>query len=630
MKISYNWLKEFVDIPVSAKHLAEDLSLFGHEVEDVIKYENDWILDLSITANRGDCLSILGIAREISAFYNNKIKLSQIKIEEEKIDKKINIKIAESKICPRFTARIIDNIKIAESPKWIKEKLASYGFRSINNIVDITNLIMVELGQPLHAFDYHKIDCGNVLVRKAKKNESLITLDGIERKLDENSIIIEDKKKIYDLAGIMGGINSEIDKKTKTILLQGSVFDPILIRRTSKRLNLTTDASYRFERKVDIDGTILAVDRAANLIKECCENTKIGSLIDIGISKCKKKLIKIKTIRINNLIGKKFKQKEIENNLRRLNIFCKNNVCEIPSYRLHNLVIWQALAGEVARIYRFNKLPIKNIKPTKTHENTDYNKKEYIKDILVKNGFTEIYSYSFSNEKLLNLLSTNLQDCRFAINSVTPENKYFRSNLESSILTAVSKNPWAPEINIFEIGKVFSKSFGEKWQIGIAATQKNTQNIKNILALLNIRTDIKSFDKRILDYLKIRKIVKYVIIDLNKINVEPDKYQEEFKITQYKPISEFPPTIRDVAIVVNSTTNSSEILTEIYKANNEIFIVELFDEFTSEKIGRNKKSLTYHIWMQNLNRPMRDLEANKIIEKIIKNLNNKFGAKLRS
>jgi len=294
MKVSYNWLKDYVDIEKSPEQLADDLSLFGHEVESVEKFDDDYVLDLEITPNRGDCLSILGLAREIGALYNLPIKQDKTSIlrsieESTQIDKKIEVQIEKPENCPRFTARVVDNIEIKESPKWIQEKLATYGFRPINNIVDITNYVMVAIGQPLHAFDYDKIKNGLMNVRLSKKGEEVMTLDGKNHILSDNAIIIEDEEKIYDLAGIMGGIKSEVDEKTKTIILQGAIFDPVLIRRASKHLNHTTDASYRYERGVDYEGTTGGVNTATSLILESCPEAKIGGLIDKKIGRQKDK-----------------------------------------------------------------------------------------------------------------------------------------------------------------------------------------------------------------------------------------------------------------------------------------------------------------------------------------------------
>lgn len=630
MKVSYNWLKEFVDIPVTAEKLADDLSLFGHEVEEVDSFGKDYVLNISITPNRSDCLSIVGIARDIAALYNLKLKkhFSDQQLKTEDLLQKINVIISEPGICMRFTARIINQIKIKKSPKWIEEKLKSYGFRSINNIVDITNLVMVELGQPLHAFDYDKINRGNVVIRKAKKNESLVTLDGIDRKLDENTIIIEDNKKIYDLAGIMGGLNSEIDSKTQTILLQGSVFNPSLIRSTSKKLKLTTDASYRFERKIDPNGTVRAVNYATELISESCQRAKVGNLIDIQKVKHQTKKIKISTNFINNLVGKQFSNQEIISNLQKLNINCQNNLCKIPSYR-QDLTIWQSLAGEVIRVFGINKLSRINVKPTKVNDNYDFIKKEYIKDIMVENGFSEIYSYSFSDEKLLKIMGTKLADCRFVVNSITPDNKFLRPSLESSIISAIAKNPWDPEISIFEVGKVFDKS-GEKWQLAIATTEKKAKNIGKIISLLNLKTSIVSTKQNVLDYLKIRRQVKYIIVDLDEIRINPKSYEENLLNEIYKRVSDFPPTIRDLAFVVNKEMNPIDIKNFILRQDENILLVELFDEYESLEIGENKKSIAFHIWIQDLEGPTNDRLVQNIINKIILELKNKYQANLRT
>jgi phenylalanyl-tRNA synthetase beta chain len=212
MKISYNWLKEFVDLKVTPQRLADDLSLFGHEVESIKSIGDDFILDFEITPNRGDCLSIFGMAREVAALYGLNIK-HNIGILPKEIDlgKNIKVNIKDNKICSRYSYAIIDNIEIKDSPKWLKEKLEIMGFRSINNIVDITNYVMLELGQPMHAYDYNKIKGGICNIRVSKSGESIITLDGKTRELDD-AIVIDDGNKIFDLAGIMGGANSEVDK----------------------------------------------------------------------------------------------------------------------------------------------------------------------------------------------------------------------------------------------------------------------------------------------------------------------------------------------------------------------------------------------------------------------------------
>jgi len=630
MKISYNWLKEFVDIKVTPKKLACDLSLFGHEVEEIKKTGNDFILDFEITPNRGDCLSVYGMAREIAALYNLKIKSNITELpKEENIKRAININIKNKNTAKRFSAVIVENINITESPKWIKDRLLALGIRPINNIVDITNYIMMELGQPMHAFDYEKIAGGNFIIRNAKSGESVVTLDGKKRNLDKHAIVIENGKKIFDLAEIMGGVNSQIDGKTKTIVLEAAIFNPVMIRRTCKSLNLQTDASYRFERGVDPYGTIYAIQKAISLIYSLNSKIIIGKITDVKSENITLNKIPINIEKVNNLLGSKLTLNETTKLLAKLNFEVNNNVVTVPSYRTADTTLWQDIAEEIARIYGYNKLGLKNISSEKSKVNLRFNYKEYFKDVLAENGFTEIYSYSFSDKKLLVNLGYKLSDIEKVVNGLSPETEYLRPNLLPLLLSAIRKNPWAPEVKIFEIGKVFSKN-KEKWQLGIAVTSKKGNEIIDIIKKLNINGEVKKVDQSILDYLKIRRPVYYFTMDFADIKMQNKKYLDVFEPTYFHDISEFPPTIRDLAFIADKNADALEIKNNILKIDKSILIVELFDEFISDKFGKNKKNIAYHVWLEDLNKPMTEKDVNNITDKIIMYLKNNYRANLRS
>lgn len=627
MKISYDWLKNYIEINKTAEQLADDLSLFGHEVEGIKKTGNDSILDFEITPNRGDCLSILGMAREIAALYgaNLKTQNSNFRINENTIDKKIEIKIEKPEICPRFTARIIDNVNIEDSPKWMQEKLATYGFRPINNVVDITNFVMVATGQPLHAFDYDKIKDGLMNIRLSKKDEEVMTLDGQNRILPEGAIIIEDSEKIYDLAGIMGGVKSEVDKNTKTIVLQGAIFDPVLIRKASKYLSHTTDASYRYERGVDHEGTVLGVDMASSMIIESC-NATAGELIDITSSEKPVVKVNYESSKINRLLGTDFSDEEIKKFLARINIVAENNIAIVPSYRIGDISIWQDLAEEVARIFGYNNLGKKNFEKAEAIINKDFQKREYIKDFLKEIGFTEIYSYSFTDEKSLTQSGFKTIDVPEIEKPISPETQYLRPSLLISLLKAVSKNPWSPEVNIFEIEKVFSKN-DEWWELGLVVTGKNGFRIEKAIKELKISKPVLQADQKILDNLKIRRPVKYLIIKLDDIKIEVHDYSLEISKNIYKPISKFPPTVRDLSLIFDSDVQEDEIIEVIKSISEKILITELFDIY---HMDNNQKSLAFHIWIQDLEKPMDEKETEEIMNRIIKIIENTYKAKLRS
>ncbi len=631
MKILYSWLKDYVDFSQSPEQLADDLSMFAHEVESIEKIGDDAILDLEITPNRGDCLSHLGIARQIAAMYDLKVKgqKSKVKIKEENVDKNINITISDPRICPRYSARIIDNIKIKSSPEWIQKRLKSYGFRPINNVVDITNYVMIATGQPMHAFDFDKILSGKINIHLSKKGNEVMTLDGKNQVLPDNAIIISDDKKIYDLAGIMGGYKSEVDPNTKTIVLQCALFDPVLIRRTSKYLHHTTDASYRYERGVDPEGTVSAVDFATALIKKILPDAKLGKLIDYMQVKFEKPKISYSYDRINKLIGTNLGRVKISNYLQRSFFKVADDVAEVPSFRFYDISIWQDLAEEVARIYGYNNITrIKpNIETAKT--NSDWQKRESIKDVLKDIGFNEIYSYSFCDKEKLELLGYNIANCIEIKNPLSPETQYLRPSLLPSILNAVSKNPWAPEINIFELEKVFNKNL-EKWQLGLATIEKNDILIKKALNAVGEKVEIIDVDKKILDAYKIRRPLKITLIDLDKINIKNSDISYDVSQNNYRPISKYPPTIRDIAFIVETNIEADEIKKTILVVSGAIILTEVFDEFVSEKFGLNKKNVALHIWLQNIHGPVSDNDADKIIKNVIKKIENKFQAKLRS
>lgn len=628
MKISYEWLKDYLELNKSPVELADDLSLFGHEVETIEKIGDDYIFDLEITPNRGDCLSVLGLARELSALYNLKIKDQNAKLQfkTQILAKKLDVRTPDSKICPRFTARIIDEIKIESSPKWIQARLKKYGFRPLNNIVDITNYVMIDSGQPLHAFDYDKIQAGLMHIRCSQKGEKVTTLDNKNHLLKDKTIIIEDNQKIYDLAGIMGGLNSEVDKNTKTIVLQGAIFDPVLIRRASKYLNQTSDASYRYERGVDFEGTIRGIDKATNLILQSCPQAKAGMLIDIKENRQDAK-IPIKIDQVNRLIGTNLSFNETEDYLKRLAFKIDKGLVRVPSFREFDVKIWQDLAEEIARMYgynKINKIPIKKV-AKRNPQAEDFLKREYIKDYLTDFGFVEVYSYSFVERDKIQAIGDKINHCVEIANPLSKETQFLRPSILPSLISIVAKNPWAPEINIFEIGKVFTHD-KEFWQLGITTTDRDNMNLRMRLDFLSVRNEIKKIPQEILDRYKIRRKVWYAVINLDEISIKPRQYRLDISQKKYRPISKFAPTIRDLAFVVEKDLDSDSVKEYITTLDEQILFCEVFDEFLFDN---GTKNLALHIWLQSIHGPLSDQETNQIIKKIVNCVEKKFSCQLR-
>ncbi|MCU0607734.1 MAG: phenylalanine--tRNA ligase subunit beta, partial [Candidatus Edwardsbacteria bacterium] len=306
MNITYNWLKEFVPFTWTVKELADKLTFSGVEVEAVEDIGGgDFRLELEVTPNRPDCLSLLGLAREISALSGLRINKPDCAVTETGADVATlaNVRVDDTAGCPRYVARVITGVTVGESPDWLKAKLAGIGLRPVNNVADITNLVLYELGHPLHAFDLDKVAGHTIVVRRAKPGESLTTLDGVERTLNADHLVIADAKRPVGLAGIMGGLASEISSATRNVLLESAYFDPSLIRRESHKLGLKTDASYRFERGADPNGLERAANRCARLIAEHCGGAVARGRIDVSAKEYQEITLTLRPEKANKLLG---------------------------------------------------------------------------------------------------------------------------------------------------------------------------------------------------------------------------------------------------------------------------------------------------------------------------------------
>ncbi len=626
MNLPIEWLQQFVKTSGSTEKIANTFTSIGQEVESITKNT----LKLDITPNRGDCLSILGLAREYAAVTNREllIQKSQREIRDTN-NQTLNLSFESKSICTRYTYKIIENIQIQDSPKWLQDRLIQYGFRPINNIVDITNFIMVELGQPMHAFDLNKIHDNKINIRLSKKNEKLITLDGKNHKLD-NAIVFEDGRgHLIDLAGIMGGYLSEIDNKTKSIILQAAVFDSILIRKTSKKLKQTTDASYRYERGVDWNNTLIAVKRASELIKESCNKSIFSKTIDIQNEKPKTHLISWQPDKINKLLSTNLSEKELLSILQGLGFKKQNNSIRVPSWRYYDIDNWQDLVEEVGRIYGYTKLKkIRLLKqPNNTHNN-NYILLEKIKDELTNIGYDEIIGYPLVAQKSPIKI----------INPASKEHQFLRTNLLDSVLKVASNNPWYPNIKIFEIGKSY-ESHNEKYELILLETSNKSKNmelgINNISKKLGLNLKYKTIkpDASTLITYKIKRNITLLSIELENLrkNIPWSEIRIEKHRINYKKISKYSPSIRDLAFIVGENISANNVLKDIkniHDTNSQVIFVEQFDEFKHPKFGNNKKNLAFHIIVDPINK-ITEKHINSIFDRIIDTITKKYKAKLR-
>lgn len=606
--------------------------------------DQDSVFDLEITPNRGDCLSHLGIARELGAVIRKRYRREPIAIQSsaDQTSNKISVEVSSKELCPKYFARYIKNVKIGPSPDWLQKRLLKFGINPINNIVDITNYIMLDLGQPLHAFDADKIKGNKIVVRKAKPEETITTLDREVRQLTKDILVIADQTDPIAIAGIMGSSNSEISGETKNVVLEAAIFDRKSIRKTAKNLGLTTEASYRFERGVDHGGGEYAINKAAKMIAENASAQVLSGIIKQEIFD-EPKYIKVEYEKINDLIGTTLSKQEIDSILKWLGFEIEDDGAKAPSWR-QDVSIWQDLAEEVARIYGFENIKATPMSKLKAPKKSEYYYKEFAKDLLVNTGFVEVFNYAFLSEidaKEIDLKSTDLLEI---INPVQKDIKYLRNSLVPGLLKAVAKNPTFDQILIFEIGNVFAKT-SETTKLGIAASGKSAkERVEKAIAALkeNFRfeenqLEIKELAREDLVRFKIKKPLTYVLeIDLTNIKKLAKFKEDQIKLSMpkkqihYRPISKFPSITRDLAFLVDRKTSTDEIIDTIFGLSSNISRVELFDEYSSDKLGKNKKNIAFHIFLQDMNKTMTDNDANLIINNIIKIIENKFNAKLRS
>ena len=362
MKISLNWLSDYIKIDFPAQKIADILSDLGFPCEGIENLDADVVIDVEVTSNRGDCLGYIGIARELAAVTGNELKMPEIVLDES--DKDVtefaSVEIKEPDLCGRYTARIIDGVKVGPSPDWLRKRLDIVGLRSVNNVVDATNYAMIETGQPPHAFDYAKISQGKIIVRKAIAGERLTSIDGTQCDLSTDMLVIADAQGSVAIAGVMGGLDTEVSEKTKTILLEDAYFAPVSVRTTSRKLSLPSEAAFRFERTVDIEMVEWASQRTAQLITQAAGGKIAKGVIDIYPKKPTQGKVMLRLSRLCNLLGIEVPAEEA---LRILSaLYFKPKVqgdvvtCSVPSWR-SDVNREVDLIEEVARVYGYQKVP---------------------------------------------------------------------------------------------------------------------------------------------------------------------------------------------------------------------------------------------------------------------------------
>ena len=656
---------------------------------------NDIVFDIdnkSMT-HRPDLWGHYGMAREVAALYNKDLKkYHPSKIKDGK-EFKIKVEVKDQKLCPRYMAVALSGIEVKESPAWLKNYLMAVGLRPINNIVDITNYILMDLGQPMHAFDAKHLMTINkigtdktIVVRHAKPKEEFTTLDGVDHTLDDSMLVIADEEKPVALAGIMGGLNSEINSDTTTVILESANFEAVNIRKTAVKLGMRTDSSSRFEKSLDPLNAELAILRAVELIKEMCPKAKVASnLSDVSNFVVNSGPIDLEYEFINKKIGEELKIKEIVKILESLGFEVKEKrdrlIVEVPSWRAtKDISIAEDLIEEISRIYGYDniapKLPVFPIIPPEINEGKLLEGK--MLDLCVKEfGFNQVDNYAFVSKRQIENLGGVVEKYIELDNPLSKEKPFLRRNLILNLLENLEKNiEFFDSVKLVEVGKVFleenpgfrMETKGDEllpeqnnWITGLVASKKEQEpfwEVKKMVERLSIIFDVdieilvsknikpwqhsgRTADLVIekasigsvseLNPLKAKNFGLDVRVGLVEINL--DRFLEILKKIKpekkYQAISEFPEMVRDISMTVKTKINHQDIVFEIKKVDELIKKVELFDVYHGSHVEKGSKSMAYHIVYASFEKTLKTEEVDKVHKKVVKVLQDKFGVEVR-
>ena len=640
--------------------------------EDPIKYLglDDEIIDFDLTANRGDLLSMLGMAYELGAVYDKPVKNINLNHGESGEDINNSFKVdVQTENCKLFLAKKVENVEIKDSPAFIKNRLMACGIRPINNVVDISNYVMLELGQPLHFYDADNLG-DTIVVRMAKNGEKLTTLDNIERTLDENDIVIADKEKSVGLAGVMGGLETEVVPQTKNVIIESAIFDGVKVRKTSKKI-IRSEASNRFEKGLDAERTYMAIERACQMLEKYAGGTVKSGICKYDITTPESKEIKLSYKDVNDVLGSNIPNDEIVNVFRKLGFKYEANdtdvTVSVPSRRL-DISIKEDLIEEVSRIYGVDN--IQGTIPTIGEKMGDYNSTiRSIRHKMSELGLNETLTYILINDKNVHKYTTDKFEELKLLDPITEERNTLRYSVIPSLVKTYEYNKahYNKDISIFEIGKGFFKKgeeYGENQKIAALMTGKYYVGIGN-----QANVDfyiIKGIVEELLDFLGYANRYSFVIPkeipnefhpgQVAEINVNADAvgivgklhpsetkdsvYVMEINLDKllskrvgkmkYKEIPVYPSVNKDVAFVMDKSKTSKEVEDVIRKAGGNLLTnIEVFDVYTGENVGKNEKSIAYSLTFNDSKKTLTEEEIMAIFNKIIESVEKKCGAKLR-
>lgn len=652
-------------------YLLDDDAPVGADPLEYLKL-NDFVFDLSITPNRADLLSMIGVAYDVASALGEDVKLPENNLKE--VNKKNPVKVAvETDKVIQYHARYINNVKIQKSPWWLRQRLIASGIRPINNVVDISNYILIEYGQPLHTFDGAKLG-NNIVVRNAYEGEKFVTLDEQERILTANDIVITDGKEPVCLGGVMGGLNTEVDNNTTSIVLEAAQFDPTSIRKTSARLGLRSESSYRFERRIDYNRVKVALDKAAEMLADLAGGEVYEGVSSVINKEFKPVTIEISLDKINSYMGVSLKAEEVSQIIANMDfefnydLNTKMFTVNVPSRRIDYDDNYQDLIEDIARFYGYDNIPLTLPKTDSQGKLTkEQSLERNIKHLLAGLGMNEAISYSLTSEEhLYEFADSNIKPVKILM-PITEERSYMRLCLIPSLLDVVAYNKARKmdSAKFFEISNVYGEGIEERklagvfsgiyekslWQakservdfflakgildelfnkLGLEATYEKAE-IANLhpgkTALIKVGEEVLGYLGAIHPaYQKAHSLNEtYVFeLDFNKIiELASDK-------SNYKPVSKYPSIQRDLAIVCSKEISSADITSMIKQTARKLLVdLELFDLYTDESIGADNKQLAYKLTFCDTEKTLETADVDKVIKSILNRLEFTFKATLR-
>ncbi len=675
MRVPLSWLREFVAVDLPSKEIAHTLEMAGLGVEAVEAWEDDVVFDLEITPNRGDWLSVYGIARELAAMLHRPLKPLTVSVSETEtnIHELAKVQIDAPDLCPRYSARLVLGVTVDESPDWLKRRLESCGIRPINNIVDITNYVLMELGQPLHAFDFDTLRGRQIIVRRARDGEVIYTLDEVRRSLDSDMLVIADAERPVAVAGVMGGLETAISPLTKNVLIESAHFNPASIRRTSRRLGLRTESSHRFERWVDPSGTVRAADRAAQLMAELAGGKVCQGVIDAYPLRLLPSQVSLRTERVRRLLGIDISAEEVAALLRRLQfevvVDGETVHCLIPTFR-NDIKREADLIEEVARLYGYDRIPMtlpRGVAP-KAGESERRRLENTVRQFLARLGLREVVTLSLTHPEAETAwgIATEQQNQRLELrNPLTQDHTIARTVLLPSMLSVVAHNfrNGIRDIWIFELGKVYrhgtvgdmasteprrlgivitGNCYPVRWNLPEEAGQADFYALKGIVERLLEWLGISDAEFAPATHptlhpyrtaaLKVAGTFAGVLGELHpkwrqRHDLPQPVYAAELDFEllathahlerQYQPLPTFPATQRDIAVVMPEEFEAAKVLALIRQVGGELVErVTVFDEYRGAPVPEGFRSVGFSLTLRAKDRTLSSEETDQIIQRI--------------